>query len=484
MTEAEELELLELEEEEALARDAAPQSLADNVRGKAVSALAGVGQGLSFGLMDEYEAAKKAAMATGMEAISEGGRRGLGDVLRRGLQNYRTARTGERAAVEKARQDNPKTFLSSELGAAIALPIPGAGLAKAGSAGLRLLKNVGQGSGVGATYAGGASEADLTKLIDGAPGEGVAELKRFLTDIGWGGSIGAGAGLVGGGIGHGLERLRGKAKAGIERAVADQVAERAKDIAKDQASKRGAVGQKAADILQSRRVAKEAAEELAEIDPDFAELLRKKASDPAALARLRKAAGTYAQRLDRGLDDLTGLEADLAASLARNAETEAAEKLAHPIRNEIAPRLRTMANRAVPIAIGSAVGGPAGVVAGSAAGAMMGRPGTILSNLVKAPAVRKLGYEALDATLGGLVQPTTRAAQKASQSVAPMRQARPPLIHIQFDPVTGRAVDSPGPQASRAGDVRMVDADGKTYDVPEADVPDMERAGLRRVTQN
>lgn len=217
-------------------------------------------------------------------------------------------------------------------------------------------------------------------------------------------------------------------------AEADQLAERSAAIAKDVASKKGALGQQAADIIRSRQVTKQAAEELAASHPELAAKLQAAANDPAALERLRAAAENYLPRLTEGLEGFEGRAADLAGAQARDAGAEAADKLAHPVRDQIVPRLKHIAQTTLPPIIGEGVGHALGLppMAGGALGGVvgltMGAPGRTMANMVKSPAVRKMAADAGTGVLNelgyaarGLVSPTVIGATDDPDRLARLR---------------------------------------------------------------
>jgi hypothetical protein len=403
----------------------------------------GLVQGGSLGFSDELGAATQAGLQffTRSALNPDGSEMSVGDV-------YRAARTGNRAEEQQLRAEHPGYYTAGELAGSLVVPLPGGaaikgakGLTKAGLIAL-------QGAGVGGLAAAGASEAD--------------DAGGLAKDIGRGLVIGGGTGALVGAGGYGLEKLQGKAATGIERAEADQVARQ--ELARQKAieSARGALGQKSADVLQSRRVAKEAADELAATDPEFAELLRKKASDPAALARLRKAAENYLGRLDRGMEDIGTLEKELSDATARDPAAEAAEKLAHPVRDELIPRIKTYANRAIPSAVAGAIGGPAGVVAGTAVANTIGRPTTAMANAMQSPAVRKMGWEAVQSLVGTgerALQGTGRAV-----STAGVLESAPGFSFDSFEHAIAGDDGEPSPYAAHfAAGRRMGMDDASTH---------------------
>lgn len=146
MTEAEELELLELENE-------ASQRTPNIIGGEEVketppisqieSGARGLGQGITFGFSDEAIA--------GLRRLAGG--------------DYDELLKEERLKNELARKANPLTYGASELGGGIATSfIPGLGVAKGAS----VLKNIGTAAAGGALSGVGYSEGDLEDRAKGA----------------------------------------------------------------------------------------------------------------------------------------------------------------------------------------------------------------------------------------------------------------------------------------------------------------------------
>lgn len=101
-------------------------------------------------------------------------------------------------------------------------------------------------------------------------------------------------------------------------------AEKSKEKAVESA--RGSLGGEAAGIIRSRDVAKQAAEELANVNPELAAKLREAADSPEALARLQGAAENYLPRLKEGLESFAEKGTELAAAKARDPAAEAATR--------------------------------------------------------------------------------------------------------------------------------------------------------------
>ncbi len=191
LSEAEELELLELEESEHQAKSNSKKP------STAYSGLRGAAQGLLMNFADEGAG----AMGLAGEAVLGGIRKlRTGDS---GLDDfgdiYRDHRDAYRKEDEELRKENPKSFVGGEVGGGIAssfIPVLGAG--KAATSGARAL----QAAKLGLIGGSGSSESDLTKGEVG----GVAKDAAI-------------SGLLSGGLTRGVEglgqlpgALRGKAE--------------------------------------------------------------------------------------------------------------------------------------------------------------------------------------------------------------------------------------------------------------------------------
>ena len=139
-------------------------------------------QGLSFDTADEIESGARALyeVATGP------------DELKDLLKKYRHIRDKEvRPRYDNARQDNPKSYMTGEIGGSVATSfVPGLGVLNAGK-GSKLLTTIGKGALSGGLAGAGASEADLTK----------GDVENFAEDVGSGAFYGgATSGVMKGGM--------------------------------------------------------------------------------------------------------------------------------------------------------------------------------------------------------------------------------------------------------------------------------------------
>jgi len=137
-------------------------------------------------------------------------------------------------------------------------------------------------------------------------------------------------------------------------------------------------------------------------------------ADPAVAALRQNAAQNV---LDRGADRLVGslqsarnaAESAAAAATPSAVEAGAAQDLESPVRNQILPRLANIGHRFLPAAAagaGGLVGGPAGALVGTGLGAVLalaaGRPGVVIRNALRSPAVRRAAWAAVQSGAEGL----------------------------------------------------------------------------------
>jgi len=210
--ESEELELLELEEEEAqyqASKVAAGPSKGD-------SALKGAQQGLTFGFADEMGGAIQGGMdkvaglfgesPTEINArlLSEGTSGNIGPTDLN--QMYLTARDENRDDYKKAQQANPGSYLfGSVAGGVLANAVPGAGLAKGAGIAKTLSSAALQGAAFGA---GGSEQENIGGIVrDSLIGGGVGLL---------GGAAGYGVGKVLSGVARGTGKAIGRLAPGLE----------------------------------------------------------------------------------------------------------------------------------------------------------------------------------------------------------------------------------------------------------------------------
>lgn len=426
MTEAEELELLELEEEEAkLAGPKAKHSAG-------LSWLFGMADPINT--LDESQGLKGTVLKQAMKTLGNPGRvLEPGAVLKDAAQDYRGERDHWRQESAKA---DPSWKLGGQVTSSLAMPVPAAAMSTAGRA-------AATGATLGAASGAGGSEADLVKLIDGAPGEGVAELKKYLIDT----VIGGGLGLLGGVTGRAIASGVGKVASGVrnraQRGIQDAVeAETNTQTQLAEKSIRGGVGEYRSAIQSASRDL-EVLERSAQGKGEVAETARKFLASEEANA-LRESIAL--SKLETAPERIAEMNAKRAALQGLTSGKEAAikaqtgEALSEPWSKHIRPRLLTVSHRVVPpilgtvgATVGGVLGGVEGAIGGSVAGSVaggvlsltQGAYGRILKNLAAKPAARKVAWEKVLAAAGGpspkssaIIGALEAAAAKGEQAFA------------------------------------------------------------------
>lgn len=131
-------------------------------------------QGLSLNLSDELKGALQGSIPGAVKTLMDSEEDQ--DTLA-----YKQARDIERQAIHEAQQQAPLSFLATEIGSSLALPIPGAGSRKLGQLAL-------ESAGLGAVAGAGASENDkllsTEAMLGAASGATAATLGKGLTAIG------------------------------------------------------------------------------------------------------------------------------------------------------------------------------------------------------------------------------------------------------------------------------------------------------------
>lgn len=335
--------------------------------------------------------------------LSEKGAAGWDDILKR----YRD----EKARIEGAQKENLKRFPNAPIVGAI-LGTPGAAPTTAG----RLV----QGGIEGGTYALGSSKGDLTK----------GEVGKVAKDVGIGTGLGVGAAVLGEAAQKPARWLAGKAQKLSDATHAAELAAEEKARAAAVASARGAYG---GEVSSGQRIL---------------EMVERASADPKADVELTAAAKQFLDSpegealLNQVLRSNIGRSGDAVARIqnARNAMTEAItannpEAIANAASSAaegklanldgVTGRLAELARRNVPPMVGGAIGGPAGAAAGGVVGGAMGKPGTIVSNMLKSPSMFRpmlggvgLGLAAGHAGARGLTPPLiSKAADPLSEYI-------------------------------------------------------------------
>lgn len=431
MTEAEELELLELEAEEAAAKPpaAAPKAAQPEPakRGKLEAGLRGAGQGFTLGFADEIAGGMGAAMQAGVNVLPRSLQKWLDVVEAKPGDAYRSVRDEDRADNRAARRDQTGAYLAGEVLGSLAVPVPGGAAAKGASGLARVGRGALQGAGLGGAYGLGASEADS-----------VGGLAR---DTALGAGLGGAGGAVGAGLGVGVEKVRGLAKATAAKAVADAAAKQAALKEKAVRSAAGSLGGETASALKTF-------DRLHEIVSDMGvpEELRIAAQQQLDDPRFREAlTGAYEEYIKKAPNQLTGLErgrAGVAEAAGIDVGKATERALANPLRKEVWPRVATLGHRMLPVAlagIGGAVGGPEGAAAGTGLGAALaliqGRPGVVVRNMLTSPAVRKGAADAVLKMVGNeprQLSPRIGALVRALRS-SPEKVGAAEMIHAFTD---------------------------------------------------
>lgn len=312
--------------------------------------------------------------------------------------DYRGERDAQRAEDEKNRAAHPIAYGLGEVAGTLAVPMPGAGNLKGAA---RATAYGTQGAGIGGLSALGRSEEDLTK---GNPGA----LDRAERDMGVAAGVGGAAGVLGGKLADWIAGKGAAAKASREFAN-NKTLEGAFNSA------RGSLGGETSSAARTLELLEKAAS-----DPSLPEDISRSAAamlagpDGAALKAqvVRSSLGRFPDQLGR-------------IQSARDAMTEAAanwnpENVAKMTAADLSPgaavkaigsRLKTLGERSVPVALGTALGGPGGAVAGTLLSGTMGRPTTVVGNMMKAAPVV---YNASRAA-----EPFTRAMSKEGAALAP-----------------------------------------------------------------
>lgn len=213
LTEEEELELLQLEEEEAAdAENTEEDAPGTTFLSKLRSGGLGAVEGATMGFADELAGAAKAAGIDPLspvpliaQPIIQAGKdisNGTNPVDR-----YRQARDFVRAKMEAARAENPKSFMGGQFGgAAASMLIPGMAPVR-GAKALQIAK---MGSAIGAAQGLGESEADLTHGdVAGAAKDTASGAAAGALISGAGSGVGKALKFAGNKVGQAVEHISG-----------------------------------------------------------------------------------------------------------------------------------------------------------------------------------------------------------------------------------------------------------------------------------
>lgn len=382
----------------------------------AQSALAGVGQGVTFGWGDELmgglgaldELSRRAATgASGMAGVKplpgqvpvEREDLPLMDALK---ARYQRERNANRTDLDVARETNPKAFVGGQLGGAFLTPNPGA---KGGA----LARILGM-AGTGALSAAGSSEGQTAAQVAG--------------DAAMGGAIGAGFGGLSAGLG-GLADKFGDMAARIR---ADKLAKTTSDLESAAASAAGVAGNATQRVL---RTVEDAVDTLK--NPSAPQALKDQAqkvlSDPEVLAHYEQALFSKF-----GNAPAAAKAAEAAKSAASEAATNIGDRAMSATEEYFAKNtpLNELTRRLGPLALRSALGAAGGYLGGEVAdaagvdkgmgmaggfGAGFSAPGTVqaLRNFTKSPAVQAGLASRIQGLLSGGGQLAAPVASVAAQ---------------------------------------------------------------------
>lgn len=420
MTEAEELELLELEELEAQSMAAGPEqpktsALKAAMLGATELGSAGfasqLGGGIQAHLQDIANSTPK-ALAPVMDLLGIESRynQDSGDV-------YRDARDDSEREIDQARKDQPAAFYGAGLPAAVLAGLP-MGVARGLGAAVKA------GAAMGGLSGLGSSKADLTR----------GELGQAAVDTGLGAALGAGLGAAGHAVGSGLGWLgqaAGRRAARLESTI-DDLSEAAASA--ETRTARSAAGNKAqaayrtAELTLKDPAATTAQREMAE------ELLRQQAANATP-----ELANVAAERASAG-----AAFRDALRTQAQRAEKIKADRLSG---KELSRKVGERAKRyGLPAVVGSALGGlglgPLGAAGGFALGGAAGaayRPMMhSLLRLAKDPDLQYFLAKGAAGALGGASKGTAKALPAITQRQpvsADDLEVLLPLLASEEDPV-------------------------------------------------
>jgi hypothetical protein len=371
----------------------------------------GVSQGITFGFGEE--------MMSGMKALGSAPGDWLYEQMNPDAQQtpsfgerYTTERDTLRDELRRAQEQRPWEYYGGEVAGSLAIPIPGVGALKGAVTATKaatklgrvsqLLRGaapaVGIGAGMGTLAGAGHSEGETWEHV----------LSDALRGGGYGAAVGAGGHL----IGKGVSALRGRAQRGVTEAVGDETARQVAKKAEAQASARGTVGQKSGETFKTFDRLMATVADVNE-SPEVRAAAARALEDPRFRQAVSKARLNYAEGSPDLLGRLTQADEGVAAASAIDVEKATQEALAHPIKEQVLPRIKTYLGRSIPVA----VTGTMGPAAGFASTIAMGNPTKSFSNMINNPAVRNMGWSALLRMTG---TPSEQAAGMSSMPIQRM----------------------------------------------------------------
>jgi hypothetical protein len=340
--------------------------------------------------MNKQNEAMWSALASGAHGPAmamEGPVNGAWAALKQDLSNLFSGKPGDTASVtdayrkerdriQGAQKENTKRFpLAPAVGALITNP---------GSA-PSTLGRLAVGAGQGALYGLGSSDADLTK-------NDPAQADKATTDALIGFGIGTGGALLG-------EALQVPGRWMANRAQGLSDATHAAELAAEQeareaavASARGAYGGEVSSGQRILEMVERAAKD-PKADPALTQAAQQFLNSPEGTALLNQVlrsnvgrSGDAIGRIQNARTALTdAITANDPALIQQAASTAANAKLNNL--SGVTDRLAELARRNIPPAVGGAIGGPVGTAAGAVVGASMGKPGTIMANMLRSPSM-------------------------------------------------------------------------------------------------
>lgn len=284
----------------------------------------------------------------------------------------------------------------------------------------------------------GGTDADYGKILNG---DGSEALKAG-TDIGLGGlfslggyGLGKGAGWVVKQGGRPFAALAQRAQRGINEAVAEATERATTKAEKEAASLLGKYRSKISEASRDLEVLERTAADTSLPSSNAARAFL----DSADGVALRES--VLATKLVTAPERIAEMGAAKQASQAAAAAKPQAiadgieQQLGQPVRRQILPRAKLVASRLIPPMVGSYFGGEIGGTEGTLIGGglglgtalVMGRPGTVMANLLRSPGFRKMGWEgvkkatslALPSAVDGVAAPLGSAVGRGEGALLP-----------------------------------------------------------------
>lgn len=332
-------------------------------------------------------------------------------------ERYAAERDKTNAELKAARDQHPGYYLGGSMLGSTMLPVPGMEKLEALKGVSGLAARVGTGTALGAGM-GGLEESTRAE-------------PDYVRGIGYG----AAGGLWGGLLGEALRGITSFFSGRAAKATEDALAKGAADKAEAITIARGAVG---GNTQTAHRMLSNVEELLEHGTPEEQQMLREWLKEPSQAELRRKILLNSFERAKGGQAAIATAEDALQAAAKVDPAEFANESVLGTAKRAVLPRVATLATRTIPAAVGSSMGGPIGSVAGGLVGGAMGNPGTILTNLLKDPNVRRHAFNAAE----GFASVPSVLASRSS-----------PALGI----VAERAGPRPGPDWARVAQVVSTD---------------------------